>query len=702
MMRRTLGLGMIPADDTLREHISTIVREPLLESGFVDRRLDVALEHFERLGYHSKVFLLVNDATALLPAIGYRALDDSVHGYAVSDDLLAHLDVRAGDSVEAFIERFHSLPLANQVELILLVPLAPNCPPYILAAFAQDGSQSMETVSRRLAIATTEMERRGALVIGWAADGASAHFKLMRQLHALSPGAPVIKIPGVPTLKGELVTEQLCARPATFNGKPLLLPTMPILDPVHHVNLLRNSALRKGFAGRVGDATISMARARDFFEQRLGQFGMEAELGVHYTDFVIEDRMNFAAAQRVFSTPVVAYLAQHGGGELKGMAASLVVAVLLADVRTQGELFFFRLCNAVLRSYLDPTLEPLQHVEEAFMALFMLEGWFTQLKEEDEKRKEADRINKGEEKARVCSERGISKRQYEQEQREERQRRKEAHEADKERQKREADALKEARRKNKRRRKGQAQASASAAAVVAPALVAPAAAAPAPPAASRRPTVAAQFITRTAAAGVSFNAWFLFGFVYTLITNDELRRSIPFAPRQLTEQEAEKIFRAARAVLGGENFTFADFLRRCDHLIAHGILKTQHGGVDFVYPEPDKAWKWDEKLASDRKATPLPDAITLAALLQAVQTAQARAVAALGKVGIDVASVATVRHLTADNHVNEMDNEEDVHHELQLPVQKDVGDVMKQLRADLELAADVVRVFALPLVQFLT
>lgn len=100
--------------------------------------------------------------------------------------------------MEAFIERFHSLPLANQVELILLVPLAPNCPPYILAAFAQDGSQSMETVSRRLTIATTEMERRGALVVGWAADGASAHFKLMRQLHALSPGAPVIKIPACP------------------------------------------------------------------------------------------------------------------------------------------------------------------------------------------------------------------------------------------------------------------------------------------------------------------------------------------------------------------------------------------------------------------------------------------------------------------------------------------------------------------------
>lgn len=240
----------------------------------------------------------------------------------------------------------------------------------------------------------------------------------------------------------------------------------------------------------------------------------------------------------------------------------------------------------MLRSYLDPKLEPLQHVEEAFTALFMLEGWFTQLKEEDDKQREAERINKGEEKARVCSERG-SKRQYEQEQRKERQKCKEEQKAEKERQKREADALKEAARKNKRRRKGQAimastaPAPAGAAVVAAPTLVAPAAALGTPAASRRRPTVAAQFITRTAAAGVSFNAWFLFGFVHTLIVND-LRRSIPFAPRQLTEQEAEKIFRAARAVLGGENFTFADFLRRCDYLMAHGILKAQHGGVDFL------------------------------------------------------------------------------------------------------------------------
>lgn len=159
-MRFSIGIGLIPSGDTLKEHITHIIGEPLHESGFTHRRLDFALEYFLRVGYSSKTFLLVNDATAVLPALGYRALDDSVHGYAISDELLALIDVRAGESLEAFMERFHAHPLANQVELVLLVPLAPRCPPYILAAFAQEGSQSAETVSRRLNIARDEMERR--------------------------------------------------------------------------------------------------------------------------------------------------------------------------------------------------------------------------------------------------------------------------------------------------------------------------------------------------------------------------------------------------------------------------------------------------------------------------------------------------------------------------------------------------------------
>lgn len=316
--RATVGYGSAPSLDTIREHIKNVVGEPLRECGFTQRRLDHALKFYHDIGYSKDVFLLVNDATALLPALGYRASDDSVHGYAISDDELSQLDVRAGESLDGFLQRFHALKLATQVEIVLLVPLAPRCPPYILAAFAQSGSQTAEIIARRLVIAREEMERRGALIVGWAADGASSNFKLMRQLRQLTPGAPSIEIPRVPTLLSNGNTVRLPGRLASFRGKQFLLPQSPILDPAHLLNLLRNAPLRKNAALTAGDCGISLLRIRDFLAQRFDAMGMEAKLGVRYNDFTVTDRMNFASAQRLFSTTLLTYLEQHCSADYKG------------------------------------------------------------------------------------------------------------------------------------------------------------------------------------------------------------------------------------------------------------------------------------------------------------------------------------------------------------------------------------------------
>ena len=60
-----------------------------------------------------------------------------------------------------------------------------------------------------------------------------------------------------------------------------------------------------------------------------------------------------------------------------------------------GELFFFRLCNRLLCSYLEPGLAPLERLKLAFAAMFMSEGWFTHLKEVDKKRKDVECIGQG-------------------------------------------------------------------------------------------------------------------------------------------------------------------------------------------------------------------------------------------------------------------------------------------------------------------
>jgi nicotinic acid phosphoribosyltransferase len=180
-----------------------------------------------------------------------------------------------------------------------------------------------------------------------------------------------------------------------------------------------------------------------------------------------------------------------------------------------------------------------------------------------------------------------------------------------------------------------------------------------------------QFITRTAAAGIAMNAWFLLGFVHTLLQHPELRSEVPFNTRLLTEQKAEKVFRAARAVLGSENFTLADFFRRCDRFTALSILRVLHEG-DFVSPEHESAFKWDESHPSDTAAKLLPDSVTMEAVRCAIMDARLAAASDALSVGIDVNKFKAVFNLD-DGTLDELDKDEldesknDARGELTLP-----------------------------------
>lgn len=305
--RKSIGLGLIPTAETISAFIGDVVGTPLRACGFSKERFDAVQPFYQKLDYDPSVYLLINDATAVLPGLGYRMADDSVHGLAISDDDLGVLDVRAGESLAQFLKRFHSFKLATQVEIVLLAPLKPRLPPYILGVFAQSGSQTAETVERRLRIAREEMEQRGALIMGWAADGASAHFKLMRQMRQIAPGAPTIDFVG-PTLSSDRANIRTPARCVTWRGAACLVPSTPLLDPVHLVNLLRNAPLRKAAALQIGACTVDLNSVHDFLAEKMTAFGMEAQLGVRLSDFNTADRMDFAAAQRLFSTKVLSYL----------------------------------------------------------------------------------------------------------------------------------------------------------------------------------------------------------------------------------------------------------------------------------------------------------------------------------------------------------------------------------------------------------
>jgi hypothetical protein len=182
MLRLTAFKGVIPCPDTLKRHIMSIVGDALPEAGYTDARFDNAIKFFHKVGYNAGVYLLINDATAILPAVCWRARDDMLLGYAIDDDKLPLCDLRAGDTVYDIFRHHHHHLLATQVELVMLCALAPGFPAYVLAMFPQTAGPPADGVKLRIETARSEIEKRGGLVLGYAADGASAQLAYMKEI----------------------------------------------------------------------------------------------------------------------------------------------------------------------------------------------------------------------------------------------------------------------------------------------------------------------------------------------------------------------------------------------------------------------------------------------------------------------------------------------------------------------------------------
>lgn len=330
-----------------------------------------------------------------------------------------------------------------------------------------------------------------------------------------------------------------------------------------------------------------------------------------------------------------------------------------------GEVFYFRLCNRQLRSYLDPKLSPQQRIEFAFYAMFCLEAWFSTLKEEANVAKRVRHETDAMAVARIMSEKNITATKAKEILRAEKKLKKEATKQAQAASKEEEKKRKKVEREEKKKAKKSKIAAPPTVPLAAPRPTATTATLsippppPPPPPTTPRSTVAMQFVTRTAAAGVSFNAWFLLAFVDLLIRNNKLRSAIPFNPRFLTEQPAEKIFRATRATLGGENFTLAQFFQRCDHFMAHNILRAEHEGVDFVYPDHDAAFRWDEILKYDSCIGVLADTTSLDSITAAIKAAKDACVSHSQAVGIDVEKIKEILHLDVNANLKEMDEDSD-------------------------------------------
>lgn len=159
----------------MKSFCNTFVDFPISEIGFLHRRLDALVSWLRRTKQFAPFLVGCDDAVAVLPRARWRSIDDAIFGAAIPDDELPSVDLRAGDSVDKLLETLQHYGLATQALVMLVGPLDPSAPRFILAVFALKSGGTAAAIQQRWAIVEEGLRRRGLYLICSGVDGGGAN-----------------------------------------------------------------------------------------------------------------------------------------------------------------------------------------------------------------------------------------------------------------------------------------------------------------------------------------------------------------------------------------------------------------------------------------------------------------------------------------------------------------------------------------------
>lgn len=154
---------------------------PILEIGFLHRRFDALQGWLQRIGYKEPFLVACNDATAVLPRVRWRSVDDAIFGAAIPDNELPSVDLRAGSSLEVLLARLEKYGLATQAEVMLVGPAHPAAPRFVLGVFAQKSGGTADCSCQRWRIIEEELRKRHLYVICSGSDAGGSNVAAQQQ-----------------------------------------------------------------------------------------------------------------------------------------------------------------------------------------------------------------------------------------------------------------------------------------------------------------------------------------------------------------------------------------------------------------------------------------------------------------------------------------------------------------------------------------
>lgn len=376
-MQRTMFDGMLPSLETVMQyHFASSAVAFLRDPGFTIDCCMSAKAYFTAAGYKSQLFHLCNDAVRLRPEVSWDQATDSVVGLCTLEQQ------RCPQTLTELSVLVAKHRIATEADVLVLCPLDPALPGFVVGIFPQTGNQKTSMHLQRRDVICNQLAALGMYVVSHGADGDAAQLSAMKQraykeLRNLDPTRPgcalFIELANIPQLDEQLGSLQCPAQLAklnTNNGGPpvdVLLPELYGQDTCHLASKLRGRVTNRG--GRslhLGDGIVDINLLRNLCCNSTSA----ATLGLQQFDFEHKrDPMNVTAFFRLTSDTVLFYLRDcvERGFEPEQHGEPQPSALHL--------LLFLTMARRAVDAILSPKLELLERVECAWYSSFFVQLW---------------------------------------------------------------------------------------------------------------------------------------------------------------------------------------------------------------------------------------------------------------------------------------------------------------------------------------
>lgn len=285
--------------------------DTLTGPGFFTSRFVLARRFYDQLGYSIHVYNTSTDATATRQQITVDLKTRRLLGLCTLGAVLA------GETLQEMVGAVHAHGIARVVDVFLLNPLDTMLPSFVLGVFPQRATPKHEVLVERWNVAHKLLRKNGMCVLAHGGDGDSPQLAAMLARAsvasiALDAGERVFSFAKVPSIGGGFIPVRAPAHKVDLAGLDLENVAVPVLhfqDPSHLLLKLRwRITGRSGLGVRLSSDGSASVRTLSHLLEGEAPVRVELDHGLRKSDLNPKDKMNFPAAERLFSEHIIAAL----------------------------------------------------------------------------------------------------------------------------------------------------------------------------------------------------------------------------------------------------------------------------------------------------------------------------------------------------------------------------------------------------------